>query len=126
MNKENTYRLFADFPVLYQQHKLDKSKTAMCYGFECGDGWFDLLYKLSQNLEQFPEVQVNQVKEKFGSLRFYVQYDLYDEASNSMVIEEMISEAEGESMRTCDTCGKPAVSSSRGGWIRTVCEECKP
>jgi len=56
-----------------------------------------------------------QVKEKFGTLRFYC--DGGDDA-----IQGMISLAESMSARLCEECGNRAQT--RGGsWIRTLCEQ---
>lgn len=49
--------------------------TTMFRGFECGDGWFDLLDVLSFEIEPYAneaglDVAAVQVKEKFGCLRF--------------------------------------------------------
>jgi hypothetical protein len=55
--------------------------TAMPRGFDHGDGWFDILWRLCKDLEPLgtefeaaggPKFEVRQVKEKFGGLRFYV------------------------------------------------------
>lgn len=68
--------------MLYAQAKLSMSETCMCFGIEAGEGWFNPLNKLSHRLERLNEfykkdhiaVQATQVKEKFGTLRFY--YDV--------------------------------------------------
>jgi len=77
LNAENTEKLFVDFPKLYSE--LDD--------FECGDEYFDIIYKLSSELcdlanqgdyepdemsfSEDPFPTVTQVKVKFGGLRFY-------------------------------------------------------
>ena len=52
----------------------------MCWGFECGEGWYDALKKLSCGLEALNllvydkykvRIQADQVKEKYGTLHFY-------------------------------------------------------
>ena len=45
MNDANAKKLYTDFPELYSQHTLPMNQTCMCWGFCCGDGWFDLIYK---------------------------------------------------------------------------------
>ena len=73
MNKENTQKLLTDFPKLYEQYYWSPQETSMYRGFDCGDGWFDLIYQLSKKLSAiYPNVRAVQVKEKFGGLRFYV------------------------------------------------------
>jgi len=107
MNKELTEKLYNHFPELYWQHDLDMKKTAMFWGFDVGDGWFDLLYELSEKLqplvndinnkyEQFTFAVV-QVKEKFGGLRFYVN-------GASDEINDLIDEYEKKSYLTCEVC----------------------
>lgn len=58
---------------------------------------------------------VVQVKEKFGTLRFYV-IGATDAQYN------YISFAEAMSGRICETCGKPGKRLG-GGWLYTACEE---
>lgn len=60
------------------------------------------------------QVTVTQVKEKFGTLRFY--YDGGDD-----VISGMVGFAEALSACTCEQCGAPGVRRG-GGWIRTLCD----
>ena len=66
--------------------------------------------------ELVPQVTLDQVKEKFGTLRFY--YTGGDE-----YIAGLVSMAESMSAVTCETCGNPGTQTS-GGWIKTICEPC--
>jgi hypothetical protein len=44
----------------------------MGFGFECGDGWFDLVYDCFIRISEANcETVIVQVKEKFGGLRVY-------------------------------------------------------
>ncbi|MBA3857952.1 MAG: hypothetical protein C0507_13695 [Cyanobacteria bacterium PR.3.49] len=83
-----------------------------------------MIRKLSQEVEAIivamPEKErkkfrVKQVKEKFGTLRFYmgVAHD---------AIRAAIDRAEQESAQTCEDCGKPGKVRS-GGWISVLCDE---
>lgn len=100
----------------------------MPFGFECGDGWFSLIYKLSADIERvaadaglnplsdaWPEVM--QVKEKFGSLCFYMRG-----ATEEM--RNLIMEAQGKSVRVCEVCGKEGKL-RRGGWWKVRCDGCQ-
>jgi hypothetical protein len=148
----------------------------MCWGFECGDGWFQILNQLMGNIqhhidwkerqrevaikfnrmaeqlkagdstlfdeeykdligldfkekrrqelidqypvsipEPIPQVTLDQVKEKFGTLRFYY-------SGGDDYIHGLVSMAESMSGVTCETCGKPGTSTG-GGWIKTACKE---
>ena len=104
----------------------DPTKDCMVWGFECGDGWHDLLWELCEAIEE--ELQhfvqsedspfrVEQVKEKYGTLRFYTNW-------GTDRIYELIQDAENKSAVTCEVCGKPGKL--RGtGWLSTTCEEHK-
>jgi hypothetical protein len=170
MNQENTMKLLKRFPVLYQDFYSDMRETCMCWGFECGDGWFDLIWMLSLAIEaemnyswwkkrwllvkkgffrrwnaaiyqlspvtvgprktqdkdrltflkklvRFPYTGVvaSQVKEKFGTLRFYTM--------GNERIWTMVELAERASATTCEVCGEYGKV-RYGGWIVTRCDAC--
>jgi hypothetical protein len=94
-------------------------------GFEHGDGWFDILWRLCVDLEPMvtelekeagQRFEVVQVKEKLGALRFYVSH-------HTDAIDERIVEAQKESSRTCEACGQPGRQREVRGWVRAVCDE---
>lgn len=124
MRKELDNKLCKDFPNLYRDRGGRKSQTCMYWGFSCGDGWYDIIYRLSEKLEKLilqlplkdrPNCRASQVKEKFGTLRFYM-------ASSTDEMEYWINEAEKESARTCEDCGSHFyVRKTVGGWICTLC-----
>lgn len=65
-----------------------------------------------------PKVDIIQVKEKFGGLRFYI-----DGGDDS--IYGMIDLAENMSYNTCETCGSTKnVGQTTKGWISTICKDC--
>ena len=47
MNAALSKKLLDDFPRLFR----NRHETSMRRGFECGDGWFDLIFKLAQDIE---------------------------------------------------------------------------
>jgi len=67
---------------------------------------------LAKALEDLPTIQ--DVKEKFGGLRFYV-------SGASDKVYNYIEFAEALSHRTCEECGAPGERRS-GGWIKTLCD----
>jgi hypothetical protein len=126
MKQEHDEYLCRVFPKLFAERELDHTQTAMCWGFECGDGWFNILNHLCQNIqhhidwankkeETVPQVVVEQVKEKFGTLRFYYR-------GGDDYISGLVAMAESMSGVTCEECGAPGEANS-GGWIRTRCKE---
>ncbi len=52
MNGELTQRLVKRFPVLYQDYHSPMTQTCMCWGFEHGDGWFEIIWQLSLVIEE--------------------------------------------------------------------------
>ena len=74
----------ADCRLLYSGIKKPATESLMCFGWECGDGWNDILANLPYKLESLNirfykkyrvRIEAEQVKEKYGTLRFY--YQLY-------------------------------------------------
>lgn len=124
MSPELDKQLCEKYPKLFKQRNMPMAQTAMCWGFECGDGWYDLIDRLCGTIQNYidhnghlgvPQVEVVQVKEKFGTLRFYTH-------GGNEKIDGMIWFAQDMSGRICETCGKPG--SFRGnGWYYTACDE---
>ena len=71
------------------EEKLKKEFNFYKYGgfygkglsFECGDGWFNLLYDLSKKIQRLinekkisKDFRVIQIKEKFAFLRYYSNF----------------------------------------------------
>lgn len=125
MREDLEKKLLTDFPILYNQYSSPPQVTAMCWGFECDDGWFDLIYELSQKLtdeinntedEDKSIYSATQVKEKYGSLSFYMMV-----GTDKMF--DIIDEYSDKSFTICEICGKGGIISRRGGWYKTLCVE---
>lgn len=91
-------------------------------------GWNQLVLNLDKELAELdPTYEVHQAKEKFGGLRYYAEpsqagWEAMDEDSRQK-FRSLISAAEAESTRTCETCGKPGMGHVSGYWHYTACEE---
>ena len=98
MNATNQGELFTSFPALYKE---------LPY-FECEDGWFQLLRDLSEKLSKLGVV-ARQVKEKFGGLRFYFDFDFKDgpDMWSHPEADKLVEEAEKLSYTICEVTGKP-------------------
>jgi hypothetical protein len=123
MKPEYDEALCEEFPLLYANRHRSWRETPMGFGIECGEGWFALLRDLSTKLEALilrlpvneqKEYRADQVKEKFGTLRFYMTA-LTDE------MYEAIQSAEAASAETCELCGASGVLRSEG-WFKTLCD----
>jgi hypothetical protein len=180
MNSDLDKTLCEKYPKIFRDRYADMRTTAMCWGFDCGDGWYNIIRVMCANMQNHidhsrknrlnalrynralkraingddralikyyswglsekskewaiknaerdmanpkfrdvpvacPQVVASQVKEKFGTLRFYYGGgDSYCRGVESM--------ADAMSAVTCETCGNPGKM-RRGGWIRTLCDE---
>lgn len=130
MNDENTKRIIDACPSIFCDMESEREKlnsgaffSPIAFGFECGDGWTDLLVelctKIQKHISSLPEnvskgIKVSQVKEKFGTLRFYMWF-------TDDVIESYIHEAEIKSAKTCEVCGAPGEIRGKH-WIYCSCE----
>lgn len=125
----------------FYRRELPMTESLMCFGFSHGDGWFNIIWELSEKIEEiinkynptdkqaldllidYPLFNVTQVKEKFGTLRFYYEMRL-DVPEAHDEIMKVIDEAELKSAKTCERCGKPGTQ-TESGWIKTLCNDCK-
>lgn len=70
MNANLTRKLHTDFRELYRGIDLSPQESAMCWGFERGDGWFPLIHELSERLVAYQQqcrgldLEITQVKVK--------------------------------------------------------------
>lgn len=126
MSPENAARLVTSAGSLMPPSPIDPRQNLMCFGFDCGDGWFHILDQLFRNIEfhkqnnakeSMANLQLTQVKEKFGTLRVYM-------SGYYPVIEGMISMAEAMSGVTCEDCGATPARTAGIGWITTLCAAC--
>lgn len=120
MSPEKEEQLYTRYPDLYSHKDLPASESCMCWGFECGDGWFDLIDELSKNLVKLDSaIRVGQVKEKYGGLRFYLDNDNYSDE-----IGDLIHEAEAKSYKICGGCGSENNVTIKNRWVGPICEDC--
>jgi hypothetical protein len=93
--------------------------------FECNSGW-DSIVKPLVDFVLDNGGTVDQVKEKFGGLRFYFT-STQDESEMGLWEEfyRMVREAEELSYKTCEFTGKPGRLRTKGkhGWLKTLCDE---
>ena len=174
MSPELDAKLCSKFPEMFKNRYADMKTTAMCWGFDHGDGWYNIIDALCSNIqhhinwrlrqievavaynkkladmkagdftsfeqdsqawasdyretmrarmlqeaprvvpEPIPQVVVEQVKEKFGTLRFYYQ-------GGDDAIDGMVRMAESMSAVTCEECGAPGKRRG-GGSVTTLCK----
>lgn len=78
----------------------------LTYGFETSEGWFPILEEFFQKAIIFEGwFKVVQIKEKFGSLRIYIDTEDDMNKDDYELLQGLISEAEFKASRTCFDCG---------------------
>ena len=126
MSPDKDKAIFEKWPQWFRD-KDDYRLSGMGIGFRCGNGWYDIIYRLCERLEPLvaaladrpSDFQIVQVKEKMGGLRFYV------EGSNDE-IEAAIDSACELSVLTCEVCGNPgSLEQDATGWWETLCATCR-
>lgn len=138
MNSELDAAICKEFPTLYRDRNGDMRTTCMCWGLEVGDGWANIIRALSAGLANATEshtsggaakaadghfecgftIIASQVKEKYGTLRFYYHAETKPGVAPEAVDDEYAREVAGEirgliemaermSAITCEACGAP-------------------
>jgi len=97
-------------------------RNLMAWGFMCGPGWYPLIYETLDKIQAIVDrdgldIEVTEVKEKFGELRIYI-------SSYTDEIFEITQDAEEWSCRICEICGQPGECVEVGGWWMTRCKKC--
>jgi len=84
-------------------------------------GWIDLVLDLDRKLSYIqPDYIIYQVKEKFGSLRYYIEYS---EGIPGDIMYDLIRLAESKSSKICQACGEPGDLTFSNKWYATLCED---
>ena len=126
MNLDLDQQLCEKYPDIMAERRLGAMQTAMCWGFDHGDGWYHILnaaMRLVQahiDMERrkgnaIGQVVFEQVKEKFGMLTIYHR-------GGDEYTDGVLRMAEEMSRYTCEECGSPGTS-TKTGWIRTLCDK---
>lgn len=125
MNPENTSKLLTAYPLLYRNLR-DQD-------FECGDGWFDLVWQVSAEIESTAQLEgipktaeawpsVGILKQKVGTLRVQFHGRVND------AIESVATKAYEQSKVICELCGAPTHCDSEQQltrWVETLCDTCR-
>jgi hypothetical protein len=108
------YRIIKPDPTLRE--------NLMAFGFMCEKGWYPLIYDTLDKIEEIVvrdelDIQVTEIKEKFGGLRIYL--DGYTDE-----IDKIVQDAEEQSFHICEICGEPGKLREVNRWLMTRCDRC--
>lgn len=124
MNKNNLNKL-----SLEQRNKLHSYTLYKDIPFEVRAGWFELIEELGKNISELcerlnePLPKVRQIKEKFGTLRFYYTNESKMEVLNK-AISAMVQISELRSAHVCEICGDHFAQTIIDDYrVETVCDK---
>lgn len=161
MKDELEQKLRQNFPFMKQNRVNGEKNTYRRWGCECSGGWYSLIHNLCQEItEKYAEYQlpvdivVLQIKEKFGMLRFYYEYEdspcklqaldfigsgasIRFSPENSeetpkqslrKEIASVVRKYEKKSASVCEICGADNAErrniSTKHYYVKTVCDKC--
>jgi len=127
MNTTKTNKLYESFPALYCERTMTLAQSQMPWGFQCGDGWFNIVWELSEKLdgiasregsEECP-LRVNEVRAENGQL----VVGLTNAAPEA---RDVVEHAQIKSQFTCELCGHaPSYLRKHPDFYqRVVCGRC--
>lgn len=98
-----------------------------CIGMQTPSGWNNIVTQLFHAISNYAEkhdivVDIIQVKEKFGSLRFYFRVE---DSTHSEIIGSFIQYAEWITETSCIVCGKITEPQNHNGFYAPICKDCK-
>ena len=108
---------------LKNRPKVEPKWSYELFGVECGEGWKVLYQPIIDYIDKYNEdheekIEIHQIKEKFGGLRFYTNF-------KTNALRAMIENAVERSYNVCETCGKHIDKPiCENHWIYAECEEC--
>jgi hypothetical protein len=112
--------------MTWQQELNDKRlKTKGWYGCIAPDGWKEIVLRADSMLAHIdPDYQIHQIKEKFGTLRYYFGSKYAYDTVQGQIMNAITTWAEHRSQYTCEACGKFGELRTERYWIVTLCDTC--
>jgi len=116
-------KIVEECPITYAEYKGTGRDYLQFNQIGVGQGWLLPIYKLSKKLEKFNEtalepIRPDQIKEKFGTLRYYLNWTT-DE------VYDWLIECEEECSVRCEYCGSTKDVQPTGGWVKNLCVDCR-
>ena len=95
MSPELTQRLLERFPILYQDYHSSMTQSAMCWGFDHDDGWFEIIWQLSLTIEE--ELNYSCLQERWFLLKkeFFRRWNRFVYALSPVQFDKTRQEGSG-------------------------------
>ena len=126
MDSQKTNELYERFPHLYRERLAPLESSKMGWGFQCDDGWYNIIHKMSKRIaaissdDEFAPAITEVSRNEDGTL--------YVEARNlSPPVADLIEAAKEQSRITCESFGySPAFLRSKEGPLKghVACGRC--
>lgn len=155
MKIELENKLAEAFPFMRKKETLEEQEANGriddlygAFGCECDDGWYDVIYGLCAEITEAykkydkpMDIVVDQVKEKYGTLRFYYHHEgetvpnavdypggviRFAPINNELrrEIAGIVVKWEEKSAQVCEKCGKAGALRNDLSWVLTLCDDC--
>ncbi len=84
---------------------------------DCEPGWHAIIAAIDVELSKIdPDYTIQQIKEKFGGLRYYFN----TKTEHWRVMNDVVARYEQVAWSTCEISGEPGVLMVKQGWYRTL------
>lgn len=99
-----------------------------CCSFEIPIGWYPLIAELSHDINEIlklnpgSSIVCEQVKQKFGGLRFYYSERCLTKYQSDL-IKDLVLKTEIKSEAICEETGEKGLQCKKAGWYRTLSKE---
>ena len=97
MRKELDEALCAKYPLIFKDRKANMQVTAMCWGLECGDGWYNIIDVLCGMLTsdyRHAQSRYESIKDKVGQPTFGFKDN--GDPVGKIITQELIDEAKAK------------------------------
>jgi len=91
MKRELDEALCAKYPLIFKDRNADMRTTAMCWGLECGDGWYNIIDVLCGLLTS----DYRQAQSRYESIKDKVDQPRW-EGSKDIITQQKIDEAKAK------------------------------
>ena len=108
----------------WQEELNAKRKAERWYGCIAPDGWQKIVEETDAMLLHMDHgYQILQVKEKFGTLRYYFGTNHASDTMEYKIMHAIERAAEYRSSLNCQICGTSGETRWNLPWVQTLCDE---